>query len=290
MWVRGKSRKMKSADVMSQDLCSGPSPRAPPGYWCNGLSLVSADLDARAVHSLATNDTLTRRALEAGGCCCEVCQAECLSSYVYNCTACTGAVTPACATCYLSAQNHYNLTGACWDPPPSLPTIPLGPTYFPAPSSPERVPSEPGIDVMGMILCAIFIQVLFRICCIMRHRRLQFVELRRHAAMLTARNATRQAAMLQSLGKLETRIVGPCTETSTEIEKGACAKESSGTTTLIVDECAICLCPYQPGEVATLLPCRHEFHHNCIHQWLVIKEHPLCPLCKAPVPLSSDSG
>jgi hypothetical protein len=142
----------ESADVISQDLCSGPSPRAPAGYWCNGLSLVSADLDARAVHSLATNDTHTRRALEAGGCCCEVCQAECLSSYVYNCTACTGAVTPACAACYLSAQNHYNLTGACWDPPPSLPTIPLGPTYLPAPSSPERVPFTPGIDVMGMIL------------------------------------------------------------------------------------------------------------------------------------------
>lgn len=275
----------ESADVISQDLCSGPSPRAPAGYWCNGLSLVSADLDARAVHSLATNDTHTRRALEAGGCCCEVCQAECLSSYVYNCTACTGAVTPACAACYLSAQNHYNLTGACWDPPPSLPTIPLGPPFFPAPSSPEW-----GIDVMGMILCAIFIQVLFRICYLMRYRRLQFVELRRHAALLTARNATRQAAMLQSLRKLETRVVGPCTEMGTDIEKGACARESSGNTTLIVDECAICLCTYQPGEVATLLPCKHEFHHNCIHKWLVTKEHLVCPLCKAPVPLSSDPG
>jgi hypothetical protein len=161
----------------------------------------------------------------------------------------------------------------------------LGPPFFPAPSSPEW-----GIDVMGMILCAIFIQVLFRICYLMRYRRLQFVELRRHAAMLTARNATRQAAMLQSLRKLETRVVGPCTEMSTDIEKGACARESSGNTALIVDECAICLCTYQPGEVATLLPCKHEFHHNCIHKWLVTKEHLVCPLCKAPVPLSSDPG
>ncbi|CAH0719046.1 unnamed protein product, partial [Brenthis ino] len=42
--------------------------------------------------------------------------------------------------------------------------------------------------------------------------------------------------------------------------------------------CAICIEPYKVSESLRSLPCRHEFHKNCIDPWLL--EHRTCPMCK----------
>ncbi|CAK1542568.1 unnamed protein product [Leptosia nina] len=42
--------------------------------------------------------------------------------------------------------------------------------------------------------------------------------------------------------------------------------------------CAICIEPYKVSEMIRSLPCRHDFHKNCIDPWLL--EHRTCPMCK----------
>ena len=42
--------------------------------------------------------------------------------------------------------------------------------------------------------------------------------------------------------------------------------------------CIICLEDFKSGEKATLLPCVHLFHKNCINRWLTTKD--FCPICK----------
>ena len=42
--------------------------------------------------------------------------------------------------------------------------------------------------------------------------------------------------------------------------------------------CLICLENFQTGDKATMLPCIHMFHSNCIQEWLKSKN--TCPLCK----------
>lgn len=44
------------------------------------------------------------------------------------------------------------------------------------------------------------------------------------------------------------------------------------------DECTICLCAYEAGEVLKRLPCSHVYHEGCIDTWLV--KSATCPLCK----------
>lgn len=47
------------------------------------------------------------------------------------------------------------------------------------------------------------------------------------------------------------------------------------------DCCAVCIEAYRINDVLRTLPCKHEFHKNCIDPWLL--EHHTCPLCKARV-------
>ncbi|KAG0054279.1 hypothetical protein BGZ83_011621 [Gryganskiella cystojenkinii] len=45
------------------------------------------------------------------------------------------------------------------------------------------------------------------------------------------------------------------------------------------DTCAVCLDEFEAGEEIRSLPCRHEFHCECIDPWLTRKSS-TCPLCK----------
>ncbi|XP_055373902.1 E3 ubiquitin-protein ligase RNF181 homolog [Condylostylus longicornis] len=43
-------------------------------------------------------------------------------------------------------------------------------------------------------------------------------------------------------------------------------------------ECAVCKMPGEEGDVYKILPCKHEFHNECILLWL--KKANSCPLCR----------
>ncbi|KAL9182307.1 hypothetical protein ACHAXT_012959 [Thalassiosira profunda] len=52
---------------------------------------------------------------------------------------------------------------------------------------------------------------------------------------------------------------------------------------IVPNTCAICLVQYKPGCRVTWSPnsqCTHVFHRECIAQWLMKKEEPLCPCCR----------
>ncbi|KAL1522109.1 hypothetical protein AB1Y20_021752 [Prymnesium parvum] len=46
--------------------------------------------------------------------------------------------------------------------------------------------------------------------------------------------------------------------------------------------CAICLENIRVQQTVTTLPCKHEYHRNCISKWLKSIEAASCPQCKAP--------
>ncbi|TNV78045.1 hypothetical protein FGO68_gene13296 [Halteria grandinella] len=42
--------------------------------------------------------------------------------------------------------------------------------------------------------------------------------------------------------------------------------------------CAICYCDFENGDQLKKLPCKHEFHINCIKPWA--EQNDTCPLCR----------
>ena len=42
--------------------------------------------------------------------------------------------------------------------------------------------------------------------------------------------------------------------------------------------CTICLEEYEEGVMMMQLPCHHQYHHQCVQEWL--RRHSTCPLCK----------
>lgn len=86
--------------------------------------------------------------------------------------------------------------------------------------------------------------------------------------------------------------VTPSKEEQDAVHKRA-AIEALPTRTLSTDEnggdgeiieCSICLSDFERGQILVMLPCRHEFHHECILQWFqpysTCSLRSVCPLCK----------
>ena len=48
---------------------------------------------------------------------------------------------------------------------------------------------------------------------------------------------------------------------------------------LIEEECSICLSKYKITDMLKILPCKHGFHKKCIKKWLSGEQHNKCPLC-----------
>ncbi|XP_060048818.1 RING finger protein 215 isoform X4 [Erinaceus europaeus] len=44
------------------------------------------------------------------------------------------------------------------------------------------------------------------------------------------------------------------------------------------DTCAVCLDDFRPKQWLRVLPCKHEFHRDCVDPWLLQQQ--TCPLCK----------
>ncbi len=51
----------------------------------------------------------------------------------------------------------------------------------------------------------------------------------------------------------------------------------------INDTCTICLNTFQEKATIRTLECGHTFHMDCIDQWMIGKEEPTCPTCRAPL-------
>jgi len=84
-------------------------------------------------------------------------------------------------------------------------------------------------------------------------------------------------------------------------------KLTNGGPRRVSDNCAICINPYEVGDVVVWSSnpkCEHAFHEECIIPWLGKKNDPVCPncrqtfieleenllLCSAPVPIPNVSG
>ncbi|CAL8248487.1 unnamed protein product [Merluccius merluccius] len=44
------------------------------------------------------------------------------------------------------------------------------------------------------------------------------------------------------------------------------------------ENCAVCLEPFNNNQCLRVLPCRHEYHRDCVDPWLILQH--TCPLCK----------
>ncbi|KAL3872343.1 hypothetical protein ACJMK2_040273 [Sinanodonta woodiana] len=53
-------------------------------------------------------------------------------------------------------------------------------------------------------------------------------------------------------------------------------------------QCSICLTEFKSGEKIVLLPCHHEYHADCIPEWL--KRNATCPICRHEVKPKNSSG
>lgn len=45
-------------------------------------------------------------------------------------------------------------------------------------------------------------------------------------------------------------------------------------------ECSICMEDYEPDQRVMVLPCKHEFHPDCIRKWCLERPNGNCPLCR----------
>jgi len=48
-----------------------------------------------------------------------------------------------------------------------------------------------------------------------------------------------------------------------------------------MDECCVCFSAYSEGEIVRVLPCKHNYHAECIDAWLFNKR--ICPKCKCSI-------
>lgn len=63
--------------------------------------------------------------------------------------------------------------------------------------------------------------------------------------------------------------------------KDQCADPTSLSTCFAGDQCAVCLCEFDCGDMVRRLPCCHHFHPVCIDRWLL--QNKRCPLCVHPI-------
>ncbi|KAL9241146.1 hypothetical protein vseg_015288 [Gypsophila vaccaria] len=68
--------------------------------------------------------------------------------------------------------------------------------------------------------------------------------------------------------QLECELIGMYLPTKTHVHKDEDA-----------DVCSICLDELEEGSCVGVLDCTHEFHANCVKNWLAINN--VCPLCKS---------
>jgi hypothetical protein len=79
----------------------------------------------------------------------------------------------------------------------------------------------------------------------------------------------------EELLELEEKIGSVCKGLSLEvIEKLPCKELYEN----LEDQCTVCFCGMEKGEIILELPCSHIFHKGCLNEWLAKEK--ICPLCK----------
>jgi len=143
--------------------------------------------------------------------------------------------------------------------------------------------SSQGSDILALLGCGLLLAFV-NTCGIVIY--FCIVRLRTHRRQVARQRlyAARRASLCSAVEQL-------CPSRKLAVEGDASATYEVG-----IDECAICLGCFEPGQVVRTLPCRHEFHQPCVDRWLLgaysvadSGAPPCCPLCKtAPFPDPSD--
>ena len=91
---------------------------------------------------------------------------------------------------------------------------------------------------------------------------------------IQAENNSNDLGTYESLLALDDTIQrrGISKKTKSSLTYRAPRREEVGT------ECNICKEPYRSSSKVVSLPCRHVFHYDCIHKWLVSER--TCPCCR----------
>lgn len=87
----------------------------------------------------------------------------------------------------------------------------------------------------------------------------------------------RRGASDESINRLPVRVVSneqPNSNTDGNITISSINKNNIIETNI----CSICLGNFEAGDEVRLLLCQHEFHKQCIDQWL--RSNAICPTCK----------
>jgi protein-arginine kinase activator protein McsA len=70
--------------------------------------------------------------------------------------------------------------------------------------------------------------------------------------------------------------------TSQEFIESLPEKEVDENNKLECPSCTVCFDEFEIGSTASCLPCKHQFHKECISPWL--SEHNTCPICRFSLP------
>ncbi|CAH2043177.1 unnamed protein product [Thlaspi arvense] len=82
----------------------------------------------------------------------------------------------------------------------------------------------------------------------------------------------------EELLELGEQIGDVCTGLSAETIDGNLCRRKYENCCGGTEKCVICLCELKYNDDASKLGCGHDFHFECIKNWLMVKN--LCPLCK----------
>lgn len=99
---------------------------------------------------------------------------------------------------------------------------------------------------------------------------------------ITAQAQEDVAMMRDILSRLRPLSISACTRTRVHHQSttSSCFNGSGGNLEKENDSCIICQAEYKTLEKIGILDCGHEYHVECVKQWLLINK--TCPICRRP--------